>query len=466
MKHLFLCVLIISALFLAACGGGSGSSSVTGGSVSTAPSGTVYVTGSDAPLPSVLAFQITINSMALSNATTSVPVISEPTSVEFSRLLGLRTLLALNSVPAGTYNKVSVTFASPVISYLDINTSPASVGIINGTLANSTINLNLPQPLTVGENGLGGMHFHINLRDSLGVDSVSGELTGTVDPKIQMRPLTVNDDDAEIDELRGGLSSVDVAHNSFVIQRFRGRDVTIRVDSNTSWDGTDNINTLSLPAIIEVSGKVQADGSVLADQVQVITRDRSFVAGLVLGAQPPVGSADSFSILVREEMPVIPGVDVGKPATLTIGTPTRFDIYTMHLPVETFLFNRSQLVVGQRVSVGGVADTSTTPATFTTRRVVLHRQGMDGVYSPNSLVVTAGNTGEFKLVENGFFGYLFGAPVRVITSPATRFINLTGLSDVANSGNSPIFVVGLLLKDDNGNPVLVAGKVGKSNTAN
>ena len=460
MKRLFLCALIVSSFFSAACGGGGKASTSTGSAAST---GTIYMTGSDAPLPSVLAFQITLNSVTLSNSSSNVSVLSEPATIEFSRLLGLRTLVALNSVPAGTYNKITVTFANPVISYLDASTTPASVGTINGTLTASTIDITLPQPVTVGENGLSGLHFHLNLRDSLGVDSVTGQLTGAVDPHIQIRRLAIGDDDAEIDELRGGLTSVDAANNTFVMQRIHGREITIRVNSSTIWDGTDSINTLTTPAIIEVSGKVQADRSVLADQVQVITRDRSFVAGVVLGAQPPTGSADNVTLLVREEMPDIAGIDIGKPATLSIATGTRFDIYAMRLPVEAYLFNRSQLVVGQRVSIGGVVDTSTTPSTFSTRRIVLHRQGLEGKYSPGSLAVNAGNSGEFKLVADGLHGYLFGTPIKVLTSPATRFVNLSGLNDVGNAGTSPIFVVGLLLKDASGNPVLVAGAVGKPN---
>lgn len=467
MKRLFLAILIISTIILTACGGGAGSTSSFTSVTSTTPTGTVYMTGSDAPLPSVLAFQLTVNSLTLSNATSSVALITEPTTIEFSRLLGLRTLLALNSVPAGTYDKIAISISAPVISYLNISANPATVGTINGTLTATSGTFTLPTPLTVGANGLAGFHFHFNLRDSIGVDSVTGQITGTVNPHMMIRPLSVGDDDAQIDELRGAFVSADVAHNTFVMQRIHGRDVTIRVNTSTVWDGTDSINTLSSPATVEVSGKVQADGSILADQVQVITRDKGFVSGLVLGAQPLTGAADSFTLLVREEMPGIAGVDVGKPATLSVVTATRFDIYAMRMPVEAFLFNRSQLVVGQRVSVGGLLDTTTTPATFSTRRVVLHRQGLEGKYAAGSLVVNSGNVGEFKIAADGLFGYLFGAPVKVVTSANTRFLGgLTSLSDVASTGTSPIFVVGLLLKDGAGNPVFVAQAIGKPAPSN
>ncbi len=448
--------LLILVLITASCSGGGTSTF----SNTTTKSATVYMTGSDAPLPSVLAFQVGVQSITLYNGTTNVPLVNQASTIEFSRLLGLRTLLALNSVPVGTYTSVTITLASPVISYLDITTTPASVKTINGTLLNNTVTYTLATPLTVTENGLGGLHMHFDLHDSIQVDS-NGEMTGVVDPHIQFRTLTVNDDDATIDELHGSLISVNAAGNSFIIQRPNGRQITIKVDSNTNWDGTDTINTITPPLIMEVSGTVQADGSILATDVQAITRDNAFLSGLVLNALPTTGPANSLTMLVREEIPVLSGIDVGKPATLPLTSNTVFNIFKMRLPVEAYLFNSSQLVVGQRIFVGGVINTTTTPASFDPRRVVLHRQGEEGMYVANSLQITSGNNGSFQLNVNGFRGYLFGAPLKVMTTNMTRFRNLQNLSGVANT-TGPIYVMGLLLKDPNtGAPVLVAGLVGQ-----
>jgi hypothetical protein len=439
------------------CGGGSSSTS----SFSTTPkTATVYMTGSDAPLPAVLSFQIGIQSITLYNGSTSVALVNQPSSIEFSRLLGLRTLLALNSVPVGTYTSATITLANPVISYLDITTTPTSVKTINGNLLNNTVTYTLATPLTVTENGLGGLHLHFDLQKSLKVDT-NGQITGDVNPVIQMRTLTVNDDDATIDELHGSLISVNAAANTFVIQRVNGRQFTIRVDSNTNWDGTDTINTIAPPLVMEIAGTVQADGSILATDVQAITRDKAYLGGLVLNSAPTMGPANNVTILVREEIPVLAGIDVGKTTTLNLNSNTVFSIFKMRLPVSSFIFNSSQLVVGQRVSIGGDIDTSTTPASFDTRRVVLHRQGLEGVYVANSLQVTAGNNGSFQMNVNGLHGYLFGAPITIMTTNATKFRNIGSLSAVANT-TGPIYAVGLLLKDPNtGSPVLVAGLIGQ-----
>ena len=53
----------------------------------------VYVTGEDAPLSSVVSLNLTINSITLTGATNSPQLVSSPITVDFARLLGLRTPL-------------------------------------------------------------------------------------------------------------------------------------------------------------------------------------------------------------------------------------------------------------------------------------------------------------------------------------------------------------------------------------
>ena len=116
----------------------------------------VFITGEDAPLPSVLAFNVTLNSITLNNGSTDVWVLSSPQTIDFARLLGLRTLVAFNTVPAGTYGSATIQLSNPVISYLDLSTTPSSVATLNGTLTNSTITVALKKPMVVGPSGLAG----------------------------------------------------------------------------------------------------------------------------------------------------------------------------------------------------------------------------------------------------------------------------------------------------------------------
>ncbi|MBV8893456.1 MAG: hypothetical protein JO266_16045, partial [Acidobacteria bacterium] len=83
------------AVLLGGCSGTNSSQNGGGG----AQSGSVFVVGEDAPLPSVVSFNITLKSITLNNSSTTVQVLSQPTTVDFGKLMGLRSLLAFNAVP-------------------------------------------------------------------------------------------------------------------------------------------------------------------------------------------------------------------------------------------------------------------------------------------------------------------------------------------------------------------------------
>ncbi len=88
-------LLALSGLNLVGCGGGTGPATFT-----TSPqAGAVYVTGEDAPLPSVVSLNLTINSITLTGTANSPQLVSSPITVDFARLIGLRTPLALQSGP-------------------------------------------------------------------------------------------------------------------------------------------------------------------------------------------------------------------------------------------------------------------------------------------------------------------------------------------------------------------------------
>jgi hypothetical protein len=92
-----LLILLAPLALLAGCGGGSQSGS-SGGGVQN-QQGSVFVTGEDAPVSSVVGFNVTIDKITLNNSTNTVTALSTPTTVDFGRLMGLRSLLAFNTIP-------------------------------------------------------------------------------------------------------------------------------------------------------------------------------------------------------------------------------------------------------------------------------------------------------------------------------------------------------------------------------
>jgi len=309
-------LLLLLATLPLACGGGNTSSNGSMGG----PQASVFITGEDAPLPSVLACNVTLNSITLNNGSTDVSVLSRPQTIDFARLLGLRTLVAFSNVPAGTYRSATIQLSNAVISYLDLSTTPPSVATLNGTLTNS---IALKKPMVVGPSGLAGLHMEFDLRQSLAIDA-SGQVTGSVNPQIDLRPVRSADSEAVITDLRGGL--VSVGTRSFVLQRIGGHDIAIDVDSNTSYSGTNNLSTLVSPAVIEVDGRVQADGSVLASEVEVVCTDAAFLSGRIVAVNPTTGPAQTVTLLVGEELPAISNLQVGFPTTMDVSAVTDYDI--------------------------------------------------------------------------------------------------------------------------------------------
>ncbi|MBI1749561.1 MAG: hypothetical protein HY234_04285 [Acidobacteria bacterium] len=454
----FLVVLLAAAL--ASCGGGL---TTPPPPVQASKVGTSFIVGQDAPLGSVLAFKVTLTGLSASDGTNTVSLITQSQDVEFARLNGLRTLLDIRSVPAGSYTSVTATISAPVISYLDTSTTPPSVQTMNGTLTQSSITVQLRQPMVVTDNGLVGLHMDFRLGSSIQTDA-NGQITGTVDPKIAFHAIPPDAPEAEIDELHGGVVSVNAAGGSFVMQGPHGRLLTVTTDNNTLFAPGESLNTFDTNTIVEVSGKLQRQTlTLLASSVQVVSNDRFLLGGLITDVRPASGPANQMDLLVHAELPDLANAQIGRITSLDFDGNERFVIHHFMLPVGFFLFNRAGLMPGQRVSTGGLLVTSTNPPGLDVRRVTLHRQGVAGDWVVGSTNIVNGNNGSFRLNAHGLTGILFGTSAKVATSDRTRFINLPGgLADLSGTSTMPIRVVGLVLQDPvNGKPIIIAWAVEK-----
>lgn len=453
-KFITLGVLLALAMIGLGCGSSKSSTSLTQGQTAN-----VFLTGEDAPLASVVAFNVTLNSVTLNaQGGGTASVISTPVTVDFARLLGLRSPLAFNSVAAGTYTSATFVLANPVIDYITLTPSPA-VTTLNGTFPNSqnpfTVTVNFPQPMVVSGNGLAGLKMEMDIRQSLAVDS-NGQITGAVNPVIYVKATRASDSDGQVTDLIGGLVSVSAANNSFVLQGPYGRQVTVDVSSSTQFNGGWNINDLAAPAFVAVQGFFQADGTLMAKAVEVVTTDHSFVSGRVL-AETTNGSGQlqTITMWVGETGADMVSV-VDSIQTFDVSAVSTYDICFMNNFLTNAVFNSTSVVVGQRVFIGG----SFVNSTFTADMISLRLQGVYGVFVPGS-VVASGNAGSFQLSNNGLVGYSAGGPVTINTFSGTEFFNLTGLNQLQTTSTAiPLVTRGLLLKDPvSGNPEMFAGWV-------
>ena len=435
-------------------------------------SGTVFVSGSDAPLPGVVSFKVVVSGISVALGTgTPVTVTTGPETVDFARLNGLHTLLDLNTIPAGTYDTVIVALASPEIDYLNVTnpqTTPPTRPTISSlgstttppaTLSTSMVTIGLSSPLVVNSGDVIGLGFEFDIRKSLAVD-MNGQITGVVNPTLHVNAITPSDADAYIDEFIAGVTTINAGGNSFTIEGPHGHAFTVNVNGQTEWEGSETINDLTGTSIVSISGTLdRTDGTFLADTVAILSQDKFYAGGLITYVDPPVGTAEDFDLFVRDVLPAGTGFTSGQISTIDLTGNEKYFIYWMHNVFvnsrwSNLFFNSSLLVPGQHVSIGGPF----TNGTVTAKRVVLRHEGHTGTLVPGS--ANAG-TSTFQFNSNGLAGILFNGPVTVYVTPFTRFGGgLASLEDLTSNPTNPLRVVGVVLKDPiSGQPVFVARSV-------
>jgi len=455
MKATGVFIVLLAAFGLSSCGG-STSSSDPGGE----DQASVFTVGTDAPLPSVVSCQIMVTGVTINNGTTNVPVLTTPQVVDFAQLSGLHQLLDLNAVPPGTYSSATVTIASPVIGFIDTTQSPPAINTINGTLTQSSVTVNFANPFVLSAADLVGLRMEFDLRQSLQTDQ-NGQVTGTVDPVFHMQLLNATDSNVSIDDFHAGVVGV-TGDNTFTVQGPKGRQWTVQTSASTVLDDPSiPVSSFTTNTIVEISGQLDpVSHDIDASEIEVVSNDKFVLGGLFTSIRPPSGPASQADLYVRYELPDIDGIQDGQIETLALTGSERYKIANINNPITTLLFNNSALAAGQVVDIGGSLTTTNGVPTLTVHRVVLRRQGQAGTWVPGSTVVQSGNAGSFSLNDNWTAGVLLPSPLTVLTTNATIFINLDGLSGLSGSQALPIRVVGFILINPATNqPVMVARSV-------
>ncbi len=449
--------LLLAVFLLAGCGTTSNSSNAVAPGTTT---GGAFIVGTDAPVAGVVSFTTTIQSIDAINAGgTSVPLLSGSPSVDWARYNGLQTLLDMNDVPADTYTKIVVTFATspaPVIGYLQTGSGAPTIQTMPATFTTNTYTQTLANPLIVAATGPVGIHLDFRLDKSVQTDS-NGNITGQVTPTLTVNAVGPSDSGAYIDEFVAGVVNPSVTAQSFTIQGPHGRTFTVNVNGQTEWDNGESLSSLTSTSIVQISGILdKADATIDADEVAILSQDGFYAAGQVTYVQQtsPIPATD-FQLYVRGTLPAT-GSDVadGNIAQIDLSGSEKFFIYWMHNKFTQFLFNSSTLLPGQHVSVGGPLTGAQNLNALTVKRIALRNWGFNGTVVASSVNTGAGT---FQMNINGFAGLLVpGQPVTVYTASDTSFRD--GFNSTADlSTATKVRVVGLLIKDPtSGNSIILA----------
>jgi hypothetical protein len=418
------------------------------------------VLGTDAPLPSVVSFPVSVQSITLSDgSSTPVSILNGAQTVDFARFNGLSTLLDFNSIPAGTYTTATVTLGNATLGYLNTQTGAApTIASMPATLPPSPITINLASPFVVNAGDMDALRFDFDLRKSIQVDG-NGQITGQVTPVLDLKALSASDPERYIDEFDAGVVSIDPASDSFVVQGPHGRQYTVQVSANTEFENNETMANLTTSSIVEISGSFAPNSQTIsADCVGILSQDGYWAAGLITYVTPAQGAASSLNMYVRAELPADTGLTLGQIANINLTGGENYFIYRLHTPLTNFLFNSSLMVPGQHISIGGPLSGAGNSQSVTAHRIVLRHEGHTGDW-----VVGSTNTGNgtFSFNSNGLAGVLFNGPITVYTTPVTQYLGgLSGLSDISGNSAISLRVVGLVLKNPtNGQPVFVARSV-------
>jgi hypothetical protein len=463
--------LALCALTIVGCGGGGG-----GTTLSSNSQGAVFVTGEDAPLPSVVGLNLTINSITLTGAGNSPQLVSSPISVDFARLVGLRAPLAFNAVPADTYTQATFVLSSPVINYISV-VAPPQVSTLNGTFAiptstnpqTTSVTVSFPTPMVVGASGLAGLHTEFDIRQSLAVDN-TGQITGVINPVMFIEAVKATNPEGQITDLTGTIVSVNVAGNSLMVQGPFGHQFTVDVNGSTNYNAGFTLATLPTSGgFVALQGTVQMDGSILASDVEFITTDLAFISGRILSINPTSGPVQTVTMWVGETGGGTSGL-VDTVQTVDVSGVSNYAIcfFNNSWFSPNNLFGNSSMLVGQRIFIGGSFS-----STFTPDFMSLRRQGVYGLVVPGSVTVTGGNAGNFELLNTGLLGMSLGGPLTVNTGTGTVFfqgnsntLTLTDLQTASATVSVPVVARGLVLKDAvSGDPVVWAHRVREAQVA-
>jgi hypothetical protein len=429
--------VVLAAALMVGCGSNGGTSA----SDETAPAtGSVVTFGADAPICDVESFIATITSATLvpQGGGTAATLVSStaPATIDFGRLTDFTNILSTASVAPGTYNQMQLTLTNPQLIALNTATSPPSPQSIQPvSLTATTFTIPISPALVVASGATSGLTFDFNLRKSVQVNG-SGQVTGTVDPKITVTPNTLSGSTVgEADALYGVVQSVSTSANTFTltVADGTGQTFTILTNSSTTFegDGVTSLSELTANTFVEVDAIVNTSGQIIAqivdaeEQTSPSSQKSAFLGKIINVTRDGSGNATSFTLLVNDEVPSLNGtIPLHSGLNVTLASGTNYFTNWAAWNKAAFTFGPKTLGVAQTVTVHGVLGSGASPA-LAAAHVFLRPRNVLGNFTALQAAGSDGVTGAFTMAPCG--SLFAGTPITVITYNITDFTGVSGL---------------------------------------
>ena len=398
---------LISAIFLAGCGGaGSNNNPTVPGSVSA-----TLNTG-DATNDQIVKFELTINAVTLTGSgstSTTSNLLSKPAEVEFVHQAGTFEPLAVVNIPPGTYSGATLSVSNPEVVVINGGVPTK----IPATLSSSTITVTFSPAITIASTGSPVINFDLDLANSITLNG-NPPTSATVAAKFNVTTSTVqannnneDKDNGEIEDVHGKVTAINAPN--FTIQTSQST-ITFATDSSTKFEeGITSLSQLTVGAIVEVDGVTKSDGSKLATKVSVEEQNQQ--AEELEGVISAVTGSPATQITIAHQVDSNDSANPPTTVDFSINSNTKFVVRTDKLNLGTPpAFDASHIGKGQRVE----ADTaSLTASPMVADSIKLREQALIGTVAASPAPTSSGFT--LNLSSTSAFASLTGQTSIAVT---------------------------------------------------
>jgi Domain of unknown function (DUF4382)/Domain of unknown function (DUF5666) len=316
----------------------------------------------------LLGFEATVTGVTLTPASGSAVTVissSNPVTLELASLQGDETMLGTLSVPAGTYNSMTISVANPAVTFLNNTGATITVGTVicpNATVcqiepstAANVMFTTAPFPLTVTANTPVALLVDFNINNI-----VSPTLALNFSTGLTVSSFTIPSSGivTPMEDILGQIKSIDVAQNNFTVATSQAT-YQVNVNSSTSFVdflaggcSSHNIGCLAVNQAVAMNLDINSDGTLLAQTVtfENSNLDEPLAEGVIIS----VDSSTQFHMIVLNTLPTVQGLNLGSLATVTTSGITTFSIDNDGPDTTAFtayFLSSANLTVGQEVQV-------------------------------------------------------------------------------------------------------------------
>ena len=340
----------------------------------------------DAPSSQLLSFELTINSITLTDtAGKTVSVLTNPERIEATHLNGVSEPLLTLALAQDTYTAAVIGYSNPEATYLNPNGTNTVVEYSNTN--SGTVTVNLTTPITI-DNTTTSLSVDLLLAQSV---TISGG-TITINPAFNVTSVPVasqptNDHNGKEDGVKGTIAALNMSANSLTVQSADGASLAVAVNASTQYDGVSGLSALGVGMLAELDVATQSDGSLLATRIEIedaSTHDELEGSVVKVSGSP----ATSFQMVLRQQLGAdLSTSNLGTVYSITVNSGTVFKTSNRFGEDQTFpfsaAFNASTIFAGQNVTV---VTPTVAGATAAAAIVMLQQQTVAGTVSAISSI--------------------------------------------------------------------------------